>query len=55
MVLHFFCLVPLAYVLGIVLNLGLVGIWGSAAVYILLLATAMSYKFREGKWKLIKI
>ena len=32
LVLHFTCLVPLAYILGIALNGGLVGIWSAAVV-----------------------
>jgi multidrug resistance protein, MATE family len=55
LVLHFFCLVPLAWLFGITLNLGLPGIWASAAIYVLLLTTAMVWKFRRGDWKTIAI
>ena len=55
LILHFTCLVPLAWLLGITLNYGLVGIWSAAITYIVLLATAMSLKFAKGDWKSIKI
>lgn len=54
-VLHFTCLVPLAWLLGITLNFGLIGIWSAAVIYMLLLAGVMSWKFRTGDWKTIKI
>ena len=53
--LHFLCLVPLAWFLGITMNFGLWGIWGSAAVYVVLLTAIMLYKFRSGDWKAIRI
>lgn len=55
LVLHFFCLVPLAWLLGITFDLGLPGIWTSAAVYVLLLTGTMVWKFRRGDWKTITI
>jgi Na+-driven multidrug efflux pump len=55
LVLHFLCLVPLAWLLGIVWELGLVGIWTSALIYAVLLTAAMIWKFRSGDWKLIKV
>jgi MATE family multidrug resistance protein len=51
----FGCLVPLAYLLGVVAHMGLVGIWASACVYSILAAIAMSFKFRQGKWKAIRL
>ena len=48
-------LVPGAYVLGIVLHLGLRGVWISAFVYACLAAAAMSSKFASGTWKKIKL
>ncbi|HEV8548163.1 MAG TPA: MATE family efflux transporter [Polyangiaceae bacterium] len=53
--LHFLCLVPLAWLLGVELHLGLVGIWSSALVYVVLLTSVMVLKFRSGDWKTIKI
>jgi putative MATE family efflux protein len=53
--LHFCCLVPLAWLLGLKLHLGLVGIWSSALTYVVLLTSAMVFKFRSGDWKSIKI
>jgi Na+-driven multidrug efflux pump len=55
LLLIFGCLVPVAYVLGVVLHLGLVGIWTSACVYSALAAGTMSLKFRGGAWKAIKL
>lgn len=55
LILHFTCLVPLAWVLGITLGYGLVGIWTAAVVYVLLLATVMTVKFARGDWKTIRI
>ncbi len=55
MVLHFTCLVPLAYVLGMVLNLGLVGVWMAAGIYGVLLALLMGFKFAGGTWKKIHV
>ena len=55
LVLHFGCLVPLAWLFGLQLNLGLVGIWSSALIYAALLTTAMVVKFRSGDWKSIKV
>jgi multidrug resistance protein, MATE family len=54
-VLHFTCLVPLAWVLGIRMGYGLSGIWAAAAVYMVLLAGIMTIKFRAGEWKAIKL
>ena len=55
LILHFTCLVPLAWLLGITLKMGLTGIWLAAVTYVLLLATAMAWKFGRGEWKVIKI
>lgn len=55
LILHFTCLVPLAWFLGITLEHGLIGIWTAGITYIGLLATAMTAKFATGDWKTIKI
>ncbi|MEP7053222.1 MAG: MATE family efflux transporter, partial [Pseudomonadota bacterium] len=55
LVLHFGCLVPLAWLFGITLNWGLPGIWASAMVYVVLLTATMVWKFRRGDWKTIAI
>lgn len=55
MTLHFGCLVPLAWVLGISLGMGLVGVWSAAVIYALALATAMTVKFARGGWKKIRV
>jgi Na+-driven multidrug efflux pump len=55
LILVFGVLVPLAYVLGIVMHLGLAGIWISACVYSVLAAITMSLKFWQGSWKTIRL
>lgn len=51
----FGCLVPGAYVLGIVMHLSLKGIWISAFAYSCFAAATMSAKFAGGSWKTIKL
>lgn len=51
LVLHFGCLIPVAWFFGIHLEGGLLGIWAAALTYIVLLAAAMAWKFRQGTWK----
>jgi Na+-driven multidrug efflux pump len=53
--LHFFCLVPLAWLLGLKLGFGFLGVWSAAIAYVVLLTLVMSWKFFEGKWKQIRI
>lgn len=55
LILHFFCLVPLAWILGVTLGFGLTGIWAAATVYAALLTGVMVWKFASGDWQGIKI
>ena len=55
LILHFTCLVPLAWVLGITLGFGLMGVWTAAVAYVVVLATVMTVKFRSGDWKRITL
>jgi putative MATE family efflux protein len=49
--LHFFCLVPLSYVLAVPAGLGLLGCWYATAIYGLLLLGATAWRFARGSWK----
>ena len=49
--LHFFCLVPLAFVLAIPMGLGLIGCWYATAIYGVLLLAATAWRFAAGRWK----
>jgi putative MATE family efflux protein len=51
----FGCLLPGAYILGIVMNLSLNGIWIAALIYMCLAAVVMSAKFASGSWKTIRL
>lgn len=53
--LHFGCLVPLAYVLGVLLRGDMLGIWTAVGAYIFLLAAILGAKFYQGGWKNIRI
>ena len=55
LVLHFGCLVPLAWLLGITFEVGLVGIWTAALAYVVLLTGVMVWKFKSGDWKTIQL
>lgn len=55
LLLHFTCLVPLAWLLGITFGFGLMGIWSAAALYAFLLTMIMAIKFAGGSWKKIRI
>lgn len=54
-ILIFLLLLPLAHVLAITMNIGLMGVWIAACVYVFFAAAAMTWKFRKGAWKTIKI
>jgi MATE family multidrug resistance protein len=53
--LHFTCMIPLAYLAGVLLDGGLAGVFASPMLYGFLLAAILGWKFREGKWKSIRI
>ena len=53
--LHLVCLVPLSYLMGFVWELGLLGVWFAAALYIVLLAGAMAWKFWSGGWQNVEL
>jgi Na+-driven multidrug efflux pump len=53
--LHFCVLLPLAYVFGVTLDFGLIGLWSAAAVYVVALTAIMGFKFRGGSWKTIAL
>lgn len=53
--LHFGCLVPFAWIFGVTLNGGLIGVWSSAGLYALLLTILMSIRFARGSWKQLKV
>jgi multidrug resistance protein, MATE family len=55
LILHFTCLMPLAWLFGLTFHGGLTGIWASAIVYAVALAGAMAWKFKSGTWKTIRI
>jgi Na+-driven multidrug efflux pump len=55
LVLHFTCLVPMAWLLGITFHYGLNGIWASAVTYVVLLCAVMVWKFSRGDWKTIQL
>jgi len=47
--------VPVAYLLGITFNFGVVGVWVAMPFYTILYALIIFMKFKYGKWKKIKI
>lgn len=55
LILHFTCLVPLAWIFGITLGFGLPGIWSAAVIYVIGLSSVMTWKFARGDWKQIQL
>ncbi len=55
LILHGFCLAPMAWLFGIVLDFGFLGVWLSATVYTCALAFIMAWKFWSGGWKKIEV
>jgi len=55
LILHFTCLVPLAWILGVTLGFGLIGIWSAAVIYVVALTAIMVHKFARGDWRGIRI
>jgi MATE family multidrug resistance protein len=53
--LHFTCLMPASYLLGLTLGLGIWGVWIAMMAYIVLMAGIMAAKFATGTWKAIQI
>ena len=51
----FIVLIPLAYLVGITLNGGIIGLWGTIVAYCCLLAVLMFIKLKTGSWKKIKL
>ncbi len=51
----FLVLVPLAWVLGVMTNTGLSGMWFAAVAYSITACIVMTLKFRGGAWKSIKL
>jgi Na+-driven multidrug efflux pump len=54
-ILHFLCLIPVAYYFGVSLDGGMEGIWLAALLYVVLLSTVMTIKFKRGGWKVTQI
>jgi len=48
--LHGLCLAPMTYLFARVLDLGFIGVWMSATLYVVLLSVNMSLRFWLGKW-----
>jgi MATE family multidrug resistance protein len=51
--LHFGLLLPAAWLFGVTLHGGLLGVWFAAAVYAVSLTSIMAWKFRSNSWKSI--
>jgi Na+-driven multidrug efflux pump len=55
LILHGLCLAPLAWFFGVFLDLGFLGVWFSATLYVVALAAVMAWKFWDGGWKKIEV
>jgi putative MATE family efflux protein len=55
LIISFLVMLPLAYILGIVLKGGAIGIWTAFFIWILLLAISFVRKFRKKEWINIRI
>jgi MATE family, multidrug efflux pump len=53
--LHLSCLIPLSYLLGLTFGFGMWGVWGAMCTYVVLMTIIMTWKFRAGSWKAIRI
>jgi len=54
-ILHFLCLAPLAWLLAIHFEMGILGCWIAAIVYATGLLIATSIKFMQGSWQKLKL
>lgn len=48
---NWFVFVPIAYLLGVVLEFGLIGAWAALPFYVILYSGAILLKFRYGNWE----
>ncbi len=55
LLMHLFVMCPVAYVFGVLLDLGLMGVWLGPVAYTSILAGAVVWKFKRGDWKSIHI
>jgi len=53
--LHFTCLIPVSYLLGLTFGFGMWGVWSAMIAYVVLMAAIMAWKFSDGSWKHIQI
>lgn len=49
--LHFLCLIPLSYFLGITCGFGVLGMWSAVLIYASALCAIMFVKLKRGSWK----
>lgn len=53
--LHYLIFVPLTYILGILLKIGISGAWLSVSIYLFLMSLFMGLKFLDGSWRHIRV